>query len=336
MDNITIGELAKKAGVSKTVVSAVINNKINEKIFASEHVQKKVLDLVKEYSYTPRKSARALASQKTNTIGLIAHRLTPRFSAFLEEFQEQALKKKLDIMPYITKGYPEKEEEYLNLMKDGRVDGVIIAAVVNGSPVRYTKFAHPPYNLKILTISPPMKNIPSVQWEEEDGGKIAARHLIEIGCTQLATFGDKADYPRNKGFIRFAQTKRTPVRIIGEEASNGDFITFKNCARKFVQTKNLPDGIFAYNDLAAIALLSEALKKGLRVPEDISIMGCDNTEVCLYSHPTLTSIDTNVSLTARLAMEKMIDFINGKDIKSLHTKIMPRLIIRESTMKSKK
>ena len=293
---MTITEMAKKAGVSKTVISAICNNKDNQKIFVSGKKKREILDLIEKYGYRPRKSARELASQKTNTIGLIFHRLTPYFSLLVEELQRQAFEKELEIMPYITEGDAEREEEYLSLMRDGRVDGIIIAAFTEGSPARYTKFSSPPDNFKILTISPPVENIPSVHFNEEKAGELAAAHLIAGGCRKLCFFGGDEESGRGKSFLSYIEQRKLPPPLI---FTGGEFIAYfpegKRLAREFLDLRELPDGVFAYNDLLAIALLSELSEKGMRCPGDMAIVSCDNTEICLYPYPALTGIDTNVS-----------------------------------------
>jgi len=329
----TIKDIAKKAGVSHTVVSIILNKKENERVFVSEKKKEEILELIERYGYIPRKSARDLASQRTNTIGLIFQRLTPYFSSLVEELQKQAFKKGLEIMPYITEGYPEREEGYLNLMRDGRVDGVITTAFVEGSPARYLKFSSFPYNLKIVTIGPPVENIPSIYFDEEEAGRIAASHLTEIGCKRLCFFGGVRESGRAEGFVKFKEERLPSPLVFTGEKFVGYFHEGEKLAKEFFKLKELPDGVFASNDLLAVALLSEVLKRGLKIPENLAIMGCDNTEVCLHSYPGLTSIDVNISLTAQIALEKLIDFINGKEVKPLHTTIPIKLVERESTKK---
>ena len=93
MDNkLSIGEIARKVGVSKAVVSAVLNRKENQRIFVSEEKRKKILELAKDIKYFPRKSAKELVTGQTNTIGVIIQRFTPYFSNLVEELQKNAFK----------------------------------------------------------------------------------------------------------------------------------------------------------------------------------------------------------------------------------------------------
>ncbi len=329
-EGVSLRTIAKATGVSRAVVSAVINKKENQRIFVSQKKREEILKLVEEYGYVPKKSARDLGSQRTNTIALLFHWLTPYFSSLLEEIHRQAFKKGLEVIPYITEGYPDKEEEYLNLMRDGRVDVILAAAFTEGSPDRYMKFSSPPYNLKIVTINPPVGNIPSVHFDEEDAGRLAAQHLIEIGCKNLCFIdGGGIVEKRMEGFAHYIRERKLPVASVIQPM--GLFPDGVALAKKVFNLEKLPDGIFAYNDPLAIAVLTEVLRRGLKVPDDIAIVGCDNTEVCLYCYPALTSIDTNVSQVVKIALQKVVDLTNGMEAEPRHTKVPVKLVIREST-----
>lgn len=327
---ITLGQIAKKVGVSKTVVSAVINKKENKKIFVSEKKKKEILELVSKYNYYPRKSARELATGRTNTIGVILHRLTPFFSLLLEELQKEAFKKELEITPYITEGIEEKEEEFLMMMSDGRVDGVITTAFVKGSQERYKKFSSPPYNLKILTMTPSLGNIPSVHFDEKKAGRLAAEYLVKIGCRKLCCYGEDEKSERFKDFIEYAKNKNLPFVAIGGKNFKPYFQDGVKFAEKFLSQRELPDGVFAFNDIVAAGLLSELIKNGIKVPDKVSIISCDNTEVCLYTTPQLTSIDTKIKKGAEKAISMFIEMVEGR-LRRKKIVIEPEIVVRDST-----
>ncbi len=331
MGNVTIKDIAGEAGVSVSVVSAIINKKDNHKIFVGKKKKQVVLELIEKHDFIPRKSARALASKKTNTIGIIFNSLSPFFATLLSSIQKEVLKRGLDVITYITYNSPQKEEEYLNLMRDGRVDGVITAARTKGSPERYRKFFSS-YHLRIVTITPFMENIPGVHFEGREAGRLAARHLIERGCRRLCFFGGWKELARIKGFREYIKEEHLPESLLFTcEGFRDDFPLNQKLAKEFFKLKPLPDGVLAINDLAGVSLLSEALRKGLKVPEDIAIMGIDNTEICEYAYPSLTSIDLGTELRAELALEKLIKLIEGEPLGELHTKVPFKLVVREST-----
>lgn len=326
--------IAKIAGVTKPVVYTVLNNREGKGIFASQKTKEKILKIAHELGYVAPKSAKELFSGTSDNIGVIFHDLSHPFAELVSCLQQEANRQNLDITPYLTNGDPQMEEHYLNLTRDGRVDGVLAMSGIEGSVERYRRFAQPPYNLKILRYGEPTPGIFSIHFDEEDAGRQAARHLIEAGCKRLAFFGGCKNYARAKGFTRYLKEKgeTAPLLFTGDKSHCALFFpTGKVLAQEFLNLRKLPDGVFASNDLLGIALLSEALKKGLKVPEDMAIIGCDDTEICLYVKPALSSIDIEISLTAKEAIKKIRAIIKGKETVSPHTNIPAVLKPREST-----
>jgi LacI family transcriptional regulator len=217
-------------------------------------------------------------------------------------------------------------------MRDGRVDGVITAAFLDDSTERYIKFSSPPYNLKIVTISPPVKGIPSVNCDEWKAGEIVAEHLIEIGCRQFVFFGGGKDFGRYGGFSEYLTQKGfVKPECFYETGYVGEFGKARKLAIKLLEGKKKFDGVFAHNDIYATALKMEALRKGIRIPDDLAIVGYDNTNVCEMSQPTLSSIDTNPLMLVKTALDKLSRLIDNSMKDEENTKIQPNLIIRESS-----
>jgi len=170
---------------------------------------------------------------------------------------------------------------------------------------------------------------------------LAAKHLIEVGCKNFAFFGGdenliqsggEKNFLRAKGFVNYLLQKgcRKPVIFSGSGFAQF-FNDGKILAQEFLRLKNIPDGIFASNDLLAIALFYELEAHGLKVPEDVAIIGCDNTEICLYTYPNLTSIDINIPVTAQKLISVLKDMIDGKKPIRRQTTVPVSIVVREST-----
>ncbi|MCM8805323.1 MAG: LacI family transcriptional regulator [Candidatus Omnitrophica bacterium] len=328
---MTLRDIAKQVGVSKTVVSAVLNKKDNQKIFVSEEKKKKILELSKKLGFFPRKSARELITGRTNTIGVIAQLLTPYFSSLVEQLQKASFSKGYDIILYLTEGIPEKEEQFLETMADGRVDAVIITGFTEGSEVRYKKFSMPPYNLKILNMTQPIDGLVSVHFDEVKAGRIAAEYLIKTGCKKLCIVGGDLNFGRCQGFIKRANELGFKVETIVEKPFSGYYDDGLKFAKKILRMKNLPDGIFAFNDLVGSALISEFVENGIKIPEEISVISCDNTDVCLYTNPLMTSIDTRLRQRAKIAIDTLLKILENKKIEKSVILIEPELVLRKTT-----
>lgn len=329
---LTLKDIAREAKVSATVVSAVINNKANIKVFVNEVKKQEILEIVRKHNFVPNKRARELASSKTNTIGIILHKLTPYFSMLLEELNKHLVSKGYDLIPFVTDGDPRQEEKFLNLMCDGRVDGIVITGLLDGSHERYEKFAKPPYNLKIATRNPGVFAVPSVYFDELEAGRLAAAHLMGTGIRNLAVFGPNGHCDRIKGFFEYAASSGANVEMLVDEGVDYNNINeIKEFAQRVSFVGTPPVGFFAYNDLYASVLLSALNGRGYSIPEEVSVIGCDNTIVCQLTYPSLSSIDTSIGSSVELLFEKLACLMNGTPVEPWASTVKPSVSVRGST-----
>jgi len=213
-------------------------------------------------------------------------------------------------------------------MLDGRTDGVIVTSFTEGSEERYKKYSK---YLKILTMTEKIDNITSVHFNEKKAGEIAGEHLMKAGCKRLCVAGGWKNCGRVRGFIEYCRKKGKEVSLLIEEKFSGYYEDGIKLAKKLFEMRELPDGIFVFNDLIGVALISEIKEKGVKIPEDVSIISCDNTEICLYTEPKLTSIDTKFKERAEKAIENFIKVAKGETVKDVI--VQPEIIIRGTTKK---
>ncbi|MCM8759684.1 MAG: LacI family transcriptional regulator [Candidatus Omnitrophica bacterium] len=329
---VSLKDIAERAGVSKIVVYTVLKGKENQGIFVGKKTKEKILQIANELGYVAPKSAKELFTGKSDSIGIICHQLTPYFSKLIESIQLEALRNGLDIIPYLKNGDWKLEEHYLNLCRDGRVDGVITVAHTGKSVELYKKYSNPPYNLKILSYGPPIEGIYTIHFDEEKAGRLAAQHLIQIGCKKIAFFGGSKNFGRFRGFYSYLIEKGIEPMIFMEEKLVASYEAGVKLAKGFFQQIEDVDGVFAFNDLVAAALIKQAYRHGLRIPDDLAVIGCDNTDICLYTEPSLTSIDTNIQEIAKKSINIIKKIIDGEKV-PMYTKIDVNLVERESTGK---
>ncbi|HOK57034.1 MAG TPA: LacI family DNA-binding transcriptional regulator [bacterium] len=326
----SLKDIARLAGVSKVVVYTVLKGRENKGIFVSKKTKEKILKIAEEIGYVPPKSAKELFTGRSDTIGIIFHKLTSFFSSLVELLQIEAQKDGLEITPYITNGDWKLEKHYLDICRDGRVDGIITVAHTDKSVELYKKYTKKPYNLKILSYGPYIEGVPTIHFNEEKAGRLAAEHLLEIGCRKIAIFGGEKGSGRYNGFVNYLKERGNEPIIFVKDKFVGYYEDGILLAEEFFNQSQIPDGVFAYNDLLGVILIKEAKKKGIKVPEDIAIIGCDNSEVCLYSEVELTSIDTNIKEVVKKAIKLMKKMINGEEIPK-KTIVDVKLIKRKST-----
>lgn len=330
---ITIAQIAELAGVSKAVVSAVVNGKENQKIYVSAQKKRLILDVIEKFHYVPQKSARDLSARRTDRIGLIVQRLTPMYAHLLECMYYEAERRGLDVLPYLTDATPAREEAYLAKICDGRVDGIIVAGPAVGAQKLYKRLTAAPFNMKIVSVDREiLPGIPSVKLDEQAVGKIAARTLVEKKRPRLAVVGGAQYADRRAAFLRECKklAGAKPLVHVMDGNAPGRYCDILSFAEKILARGRVPDGIFALDDLVAVALLSAAARRGLRVPADLAVVSCDNTEVCDYVHPPISSVDTRVPERVKIALDLFQAMMSGRKCRE-HRKIMPVLVKREST-----
>ncbi|MCF7838540.1 MAG: LacI family transcriptional regulator [Candidatus Marinimicrobia bacterium] len=318
--------IAREAGVTGTVVSAVLNGHASVRVSAAKRDE--ILKLVRRYNYVPNKTARSLAFGRTHTIGLLVSRLTPYYAMLTEALQSAAQARGVDVLPLTSGANEELEEQHLANCCDGRVDGVITAGSNDHSLALRAKYTRPPHDLIMVLIRGPTVGFPTVHFDDVAAGRMAADHLLDLGRTVFCVMGTSGERVRSFRERVSQRVAWPPERVETPEYFKAGLAA----AERVLALRPLPDGVFACNDLLGLALMHAAQRRGVRVPDDLAIVSCDNTEACLYPLPQLTSIDTQVALTAETALQKLVDRIEGRVPEQEHTVLPVTLCVRGSTV----
>lgn len=329
----SLTDIARLANVSKPVVYTVLKNRENTNIGVSQETRERILKIASELGYVAAKSAKELFTGRSDNIGVILHVLAPYAVEILGSLEKEAHKRHLEITPYITECNPLLEEQYLEQARDGRVDGIIAVSTIAGSIDRYRKYMAHPYNLVILhRASAPTPGVSTVYFDGRTAGELAAQHLVEIGRRRLAFFGGTAQSSRARGFVAGCEKAGLPEPLIFTgEAYATDFQQGRALARDFLHIRPLPDGVFCSNDQLGVALLTQSNDAGLSIPDDMAIVGCDNSEICLYTTPALSSIDTGNSLLASKSLEVLLRLLQDRPDAPVYDNVPVSLVARGST-----
>ena len=337
MSRVTIADVATAAGVSKTAVSFAFNNPGR----LGPATLERVLEVAHELGYTPHPAARALSMRRSGTIGiLIPQSLSTVFAnPFLSE---------------LIQGLGEQvEQDDLTLLLVPPLDGSLEGAIRQASVDGFISVGLSPNDsaLEVLDrIGIPTVHVdseespshPSVNVDDEGGAHAAARHLLDLGHRQLAiivlpparsqTSSTPTATRRLAGYqaaIREAgaPTPHTEVASISVAAGARAFAALPTGRRR-------PTGILAMSDMTAIGLMSAAQSAGLRVPEDLSVVGFDDVPASAWTNPPLTTVRQPIVEKGRLAARLLIQRMKGKSVDSpspLHT----TLVVRQSTARPK-
>jgi len=319
----TIKDVAKKANVSISTVSRVIN----QKGYVHEETKELIERTIKELGFVPNQLARSLTNRSSKIIAVIVPHIGPYFyGELLESIEAQAQANDYKIMFFNVQDDPERELEYLKFFEQYNIEGIIIASnFQNTSKLDQLK-------VPIITIDHILdENIPSITADSVKAGELAARKLIQSGCKNLAVFRGPSflmtTIERTMGFNKELQKHNMYAEIF-------DFDLISPDARQIeqiLQTNPHIDGIFTYSDTLAMVVMSVLKKLGRRIPDDVQLIGYDNSPFCKFMDPPLTTISQPVSVIGKQAFINLIRLIRGIELETLHEVMDVQLIERKST-----
>ncbi len=354
MARVSIKDVAQKAGVSTATVSHVIN----QTRFVREETRQKVLTAIESLNYHPSAIARGLATNSTQTIGLIVSDITnPFFTAVARGVEDQFNQHGFHTIFCNTDEDPAREDEYLRLLFAHQIDGLIIAPTGTRSD-RLIRMAEANIPIVLLDRKSPDIKAPFVTADNEDGAYQATKFLLELGhqrigvLTGLESISTLTD--RVNGYKRALQEHELPidesliVHADSRSHSNQSHHLNENTAsppksltnlqmtptafqalHKLLDLPNRPTAIFVNNNQMTLGAFYALKERGLHCPEDISLISFDDHDWAPLFSPALTVIRQPTYQLGKTAAELLIKLINQDDFEMpLYLPI--QLIVRES------
>ncbi|KLE16237.1 LacI family DNA-binding transcriptional regulator [Clostridium sartagoforme] len=323
----TIKDVAREAGVSLGTVSKVINNK-----YVKELTKIKVDEAIKKLNYEPDIYARGLRKNKTDTIAIIIPTVwNPFISEFVYKSEKILSRMGKKLLLCNSDGNSKKEVEYINMVKQNKVDGII--AITYSDIDKYVNT-----NIPFVSIDRFFsKEVNYVMSDNYEGGKIAARSLFESGCRSLISVGVKSDrksstMDRKEGFIHECKKLNVEYKsfeFCDEHRNLGSFLE-KIIIENYIENKKI-DGIFACNDILAHRIIEKLHKFNINIPDDIQIIGYDGSRMSEEISEGISTIRQNVDLLAKESVKLLLNNINGD--KSSHSIVLPVEFISGYTTK---
>ena len=332
MARVTIKDIAKRADVSTATVSYVIN----DSRYVSPALKTRVLEAIEELGYYPDDNARSLRSKRTSTIGLIVpDNSNPFFAEIAKGVEDAGFEAGYTVILCNSNAMLERELAYLEVLLSKRVDGMILfstttkleqvdAIVRRGIPTAI--FYREPGGLDVDTFI--LDNL--------QAGYQATSHLIELGHTEIACIRPLSltnpSAQRVDGYKKALEDHGLMWREALMPQGNNLISGGEQAAWKLLESGQRFSAIFACNDAMAIGAMRALREAGFRIPDDISIVGIDDIILAAYSNPPLTTIASPKQEAGRLAVEHLLERINGIHEGGARNFILEtRLIIREST-----
>jgi LacI family transcriptional regulator len=326
-------DVAKLAGVSTATVSHVIN----KNRFVSESTTQTVLEAMEQLQYQPNALARSLRRKNTLTLGLVLpDSANPFYAEVARGIEDLAYQEGYTVLFGSTEDKPEKEADYLRVFREKQVDGVILLTV--GKMTDHIQVILE-QNIPLVIVDHEFKDIRAdcVIAENRRGGFLAARHLIQLGHRRIACiYGSShrgTGEERLNGFEDALRENNIPVDpglvASGDFTAEGGYFAGKSL---LAHEPDRPTAIFACNDLMAFGAMGAVYEAGLRIPEDISIVGFDDISLSGYVFPPLTTVHQPKYEMGYLGAKILLEQIRAVEPIPSRLHVLPtELIIRKST-----
>jgi len=326
---VRIQDVARIAGVSVTTASRVLNNKDD----VAPATYEKVRRVMTELNYTASLAAKSMRSRATNVIGLLMPDVTDAFNVEMIRGVGAVIRDSgYDLLVY-TSGSPglsksaSWEQEHVALLSSGLTDGCIVV-----TPVAPTF----PDNARIVVVDPNGNgaSVPSVIATNRVGAMDVMRYLIGLGHRRIGFITGR--YDMQSAIRRFQgyqdSLAEMDIAYDPELVQHGDYTRERGqaAARLLLERPDRPTAIFAANDRSAIGVIDVAKELGLRIPQDLSVVGFDNIPESMHGTPMLTTVDQSIQEMGALATKLLISILQGETPENTLCKIPTRLIIRES------
>jgi DNA-binding LacI/PurR family transcriptional regulator len=319
-------DVARLAGVSRALVSLVIRD--SPKV--SERSRRDVLAAAERLGYRPNLLARNLASRRTMTVGVLLNDLhNPFFAEVADGILEAADRTDYRVLFSTGRRRPADEARAVEAFLELRVDGIIL--VSPHIPAGRVEAAADAVPLVAVCRALRSHAVDTVSNDEQVGADLAVEHLVHLGHEHIVHVDGGAGAggpPRRAGYRRAMRRHGLSDRIV-----HGDFTeeSGSRAVSELLADGDLPTAIFAANDVSAVGALDRLEEAGLRVPEDVSLIGYDNTGLAAMHHMSLTTIDQPRAEMGRLAVSTLLERIGRSRTDVVNHAVLPSLVVRRST-----
>lgn len=326
----TIYDVAREAGVSTATVSKIINNKGR----ISEKTKQKVLKIMEELNFHPNVLASAMKGKSTYSIAfLIPDVDNPIYAKYLKHIENRSQELGYNIVMCSTNNDPDKEARHIAVMRQKQVDGFIIADKFSNVALLKELIAED-FPVSLFAHERSDFSVDSVTVDDYLGGYQATKHLLLLGHRDIGLVAEESvsSGERIRGYRQALQEEgvewdESLVVLMDDPTIEGAKVQ----AGKLLDRGARPSAIFGYNDITAIGAMMAAKERGLRLPDELSVIGYDNTSLCTIVDPPLTSIDMPVEELGTKVMDLLVGKIEGKEKTKQRIRLLPKLVPRQST-----
>lgn len=326
---VTIDEIAQRANVSRSTVSRALNNSG----LISQETRTRIWQIANDLGYVPNDVAQCLSRSRSNTIGMvITHPANPFMWQVIEGVDLAAHTLGLSLILSTARNEGEREYSMIQAFQRRRVDGIIVSSSHMNA---FCASPSPKLDIPVILINEPFPSQPfhSVSIDDIAGARLAVEHLVGLGHRRIG-YLSSADRPRScerrfsayRAVMNDAGLAPMPPLSTGE-ALLSDFETGFSLAEAVAGSAFT--AVFCYNDRIAIGLLAGLRKRGLAVPDDLSVIGFDDVDEAAYAIPALTTVRQPMQQMGRCAVEMLASLLNDEEAENVQLDC--ELVVRDST-----
>jgi LacI family transcriptional regulator len=339
---VTIYDLAAELNLSPSTVSRALNDHHS----IGNKTKKAVKKLAKERGYRPNVLASSLRTKRSNTIGIMVSWIDrPFISTLISGIEEEATAHGYNVIISQSHDSTKLENENLQALYDSRVSALIVSLAMETTDYSHFKlFSDKDIPVVFVDRTPKLKGVSKVHINNFNAAFEATEHLIEQGCKRIAHFGG-ATYQsiyeeRRLGYI--AALKKNNLEVDQSIILNAQSLSAEEGTRlteQVLHMDNPPDGIFCANDKAAVSAIQYAKKNGIKIPEELAIIGFNDDPVCEIIDPPLSSVHHPAREMGKMAFQKALSILNDEeDDQELGDRITldTHLVIRASSKRKRK
>ena len=330
-DRVTIIDVAREANVSFATVSRVVNGKG----YVSAHTRERVMQAMTRIGYTVNRQARVLAGGRTQVIGLLVPDLdTSYIGEILKGIDEELAAASYDLMLYTTHQRKTRESVYVNSLLNGMTDGLLM--VLPMAPEAYVgTIRRRGFPFILIDHEGLDREGPSVGATNREGAKQAIRHLVGLGHTRigLVTGNMEMDCARERLAGCHEAFAEADVPLAPGLVRHGDFhrALAYQLTQELLRLSDPPTAIFAANDVSAFGVMDAVRNYGLRIPDDISVIGFDDIPDAQWTQPPLTTVRQPMREMGKRAARMLLGAIADPDTPQERVELPTELVVRSTT-----
>ena len=335
----SLGDIAKELGVSKTLVSFVLNDRGDEKSI-SKKTQNAVTELAKKYNFTPSFLARGLRMGKTHTIGLIVADISNKFYAKIaREVEKVAAENNYNVIYCSSDESVDKEIELINMLRGRQVDGLIVATTQKDTSL-FTQMKKENFPFVLIDRRLPRLKVNYVGSDNVQGAYDVTARLIKNGFKKIALFKISPLHlssikEREMGYI--SALKDHHIKVDKQLIKTMEFNSIQASVNDYLDELMKPpvalDAIFTLNNNAAIACLRYFKKYQYSIPQDVALISFDDIELFNLMTPGISAVSQPLIEIGKQAVTLLLEEINGKEIIKQELQLPVSFIERESCKK---